>query len=496
MVAAVPRSLIDTAVSPADQAAQRVYYASIPPPAPAHNFLAFCGMLVLTIWVLLLIHRLRQTLILRTGLRLGQVANIHGLAPYIDVFRRMCRPHLNAVIRTRRANPPKQVSTFLPLVDLDLTSLEVITNAQEEGFSCRFEFHCRNPCLVQVVWDCSIEHVQHLLDKEETLSTSRGGVFTPQPHSHSLNHQVALTNGPSMSSHWASGNDVESGMHFYGQPQASGSHRQVATRISNSLQTLLPINLRNSRSTTQDNANSAEDPMAVTMNEVAASIELSTQRSTPPVNNNSAVSTLEMSRVVSTRNPPILLGPDFMSSSSVHAFSAGQQVFQPSQEDYFSNFQASLRRWRGQDPPTVSMGRCPLVICFVSQSSQGIKKQLYSFDILLSADEEPKDTPRIPPPLPTLTPRLSQQLCKVSPDNKSEDFLGEEIFLIKEIFGLDDSSSQECVVCLTDPKDITFLPCRHLCVCKDCSKHVDKCPVCRSPFENYVGFDRSKLNSC
>ena len=44
----------------------------------------------------------------------------------------------------------------------------------------------------------------------------------------------------------------------------------------------------------------------------------------------------------------------------------------------------------------------------------------------------------------------------------------------------------ECVVCLSEPKQVLFLPCRHLCVCKDCLVHVDRCPVCRTPFDEHV----------
>ncbi|CAN0535843.1 unnamed protein product, partial [Ectocarpus sp. 12 AP-2014] len=45
---------------------------------------------------------------------------------------------------------------------------------------------------------------------------------------------------------------------------------------------------------------------------------------------------------------------------------------------------------------------------------------------------------------------------------------------------------EECVICLTDPKNTLLLPCRHLCVCTECFRHVDKCPVCRSAFDNYI----------
>lgn len=45
---------------------------------------------------------------------------------------------------------------------------------------------------------------------------------------------------------------------------------------------------------------------------------------------------------------------------------------------------------------------------------------------------------------------------------------------------------EECVVCMTDPKEILLLPCRHLSVCKACFVFVDKCPVCRALFDEYV----------
>lgn len=49
-----------------------------------------------------------------------------------------------------------------------------------------------------------------------------------------------------------------------------------------------------------------------------------------------------------------------------------------------------------------------------------------------------------------------------------------------------EEATDECVICLTDPKNTVLLPCRHLCVCAACFRHVDKCPVCRSAFDNYV----------
>lgn len=45
--------------------------------------------------------------------------------------------------------------------------------------------------------------------------------------------------------------------------------------------------------------------------------------------------------------------------------------------------------------------------------------------------------------------------------------------------------SRECVVCMSEPRTTTVLPCRHLCVCAPCAElmrvQTNKCPICRAP---------------
>jgi len=51
--------------------------------------------------------------------------------------------------------------------------------------------------------------------------------------------------------------------------------------------------------------------------------------------------------------------------------------------------------------------------------------------------------------------------------------------------GLD--AGNECVICLSEPRDTTVLPCRHLCMCSGCANELrnqpqtNKCPICRTP---------------
>ena len=47
-----------------------------------------------------------------------------------------------------------------------------------------------------------------------------------------------------------------------------------------------------------------------------------------------------------------------------------------------------------------------------------------------------------------------------------------------------------CVVCLSEPKDTTVLPCRHMCMCSECARALrfqsNKCPICRNPVESLL----------
>ena len=44
----------------------------------------------------------------------------------------------------------------------------------------------------------------------------------------------------------------------------------------------------------------------------------------------------------------------------------------------------------------------------------------------------------------------------------------------------------DCVICMCEEKQVMLLPCRHFCVCPNCLVKIDKCPVCRAAFEEYV----------
>ncbi|XP_026428688.1 probable E3 ubiquitin-protein ligase LOG2 [Papaver somniferum] len=66
----------------------------------------------------------------------------------------------------------------------------------------------------------------------------------------------------------------------------------------------------------------------------------------------------------------------------------------------------------------------------------------------------------------------------------------------REIYGIGNSvdndldgydPGKECIICLSEPRDTTVLPCRHMCICSGCAKvlrfQTNRCPICRQPVD-------------
>nr|GMC50951.1 probable E3 ubiquitin-protein ligase LOG2 [Ipomoea batatas]GMD39051.1 probable E3 ubiquitin-protein ligase LOG2 [Ipomoea batatas] len=70
---------------------------------------------------------------------------------------------------------------------------------------------------------------------------------------------------------------------------------------------------------------------------------------------------------------------------------------------------------------------------------------------------------------------------------------------LQEIYGIGNSiegdvdgndPGKDCVICLSEPRDTTVLPCRHMCMCSGCAKllryQTNRCPICRQPVERLL----------
>ena len=60
---------------------------------------------------------------------------------------------------------------------------------------------------------------------------------------------------------------------------------------------------------------------------------------------------------------------------------------------------------------------------------------------------------------------------------------------IDQIF--EDESTTECVICMTEEKDVVFAPCGHYCCCNACATKLNsKCPICRGRISTIVKYDQ------
>lgn len=77
---------------------------------------------------------------------------------------------------------------------------------------------------------------------------------------------------------------------------------------------------------------------------------------------------------------------------------------------------------------------------------------------------------------------------------------------LQEIYGIENTdgsggidgndSGKECVICMSEQRDTTVLPCRHMCMCSKCAKVLrfqsNRCPICRTSVERLLEIKVSK----
>ncbi len=48
----------------------------------------------------------------------------------------------------------------------------------------------------------------------------------------------------------------------------------------------------------------------------------------------------------------------------------------------------------------------------------------------------------------------------------------------------------ECIICMSEPRNTTVLPCRHMCLCGECAEALRRngstCPICRTKVESLL----------
>ena len=63
------------------------------------------------------------------------------------------------------------------------------------------------------------------------------------------------------------------------------------------------------------------------------------------------------------------------------------------------------------------------------------------------------------------------------------DALTESLHIIK-VF--EDDTSDDCAICMTNEKCMIIVPCGHYYTCTECTKKINKCPICRCGFTKSI----------
>ncbi|KAJ2714244.1 hypothetical protein H4R19_001832 [Coemansia spiralis] len=88
--------------------------------------------------------------------------------------------------------------------------------------------------------------------------------------------------------------------------------------------------------------------------------------------------------------------------------------------------------------------------------------------------------------------------------------IGNMLYQQHEVFGLSEAldsrtsmakdDPSQCAICLSDDRDTVMLPCRHLCMCRECAntyrQQSNKCPICRTVVETILHINTDSDTEC
>ena len=85
---------------------------------------------------------------------------------------------------------------------------------------------------------------------------------------------------------------------------------------------------------------------------------------------------------------------------------------------------------------------------------------------------------------------LKQKLCSNNHTYDLFEIYGQEEQINEDILTKKENYNRECSVCMTNPKTIIVLPCRHLFICRQCTQitinDYSLCPICRTSIQAFV----------
>lgn len=194
----------------------------------------------------------------------------------------------------------------------------------------------------------------------------------------------------------------------------------------------------------------------------------------------------------------------------------GTLVFSPLKEEEGAHPKVSRSKGLNQTFRTDALHALDTSLYAADQLTYASPSKVFPLIVCLEAAGGAKSAVQSQTTFASISPADASGDRKVTP-LKQKIQVGQTSYELQEIYGIDGAASsggsgtaageadasdgggdnsRECVICMTEPRDTTVLPCRHMCMCSECAKMLrvqsEKCPICRTPIEQLLQIKISK----
>lgn len=466
---------------------------------------------LLMLWFFKASLRFYRAIRIREAILTDRLVAIEGLGSYLSYFDGATRPHVHAIVHTRQAKPPEPMKSIsVPYV---LYKSQIITSAGKDTFYLKFQFSSPTPIKVFVMTNFRYGSWQRFLGNQlaKHLSANslakavasgkidvaqflRSNIFTGSEKPNNTQRSNTSGNVTAISCSHLDQNDICDN-DVYTQDLTAGvssstvqifpkiaQYRDDAARQPDALKAWLselricalicPLSTDGLVSALQGGISTSPRPAGV----VSLAPARGANTETPHANLRVAerVPDGQSYELIDTNAHPIVdVNSSFESGEGAEVAQAVLFSCQASPEALDLLFPKAT-----SDTGDLETGYHPLVSAPVVRSADlsveaialDSSAQHYSLQEIYGLHARN--------PLQAIGDQSAESAKPPESANASKTALAMSVG--------GDWVREECVVCLMEQKCVALLPCRHLCVCTSCLIYVDKCPVCRAFFQEYV----------
>lgn len=478
-------------------------------PYQYYNLLMVFVSILTLLWSFKALKRFYLALRVRAAVLTDRIVHIRGLGSNLTIFEGATQTHFNAVVHTRQNLPPTQMKPLR--VQGVVNDLSIITLMKNKAYQLKINTTISQRCLVLVILDMNIRNFQRMLSRLERDLKFDG----PNRRRCSVSSFFNLFAGVTIKSLLASRSNTKLFPNF---DRSSVSGCEVLYQDVSAGETSVSFNVLSSivngiierHPSSKDKAMINTCVILVPIDSIGGMESIQNAPGSPlPHKSKSPTKSLTAAFIARNRY-------DELSSETIQ-WGSGTGV---NLEDSISTVDCKVDILNDQVNTDVVDNDSFVAASFifslpVKSFRDGLSTSTSHTTIMSSTELKLIDL--------NFCMYNSLEIFGLSQAHESKDS-SDAAAKSDMVSGADSVNTQlgstcsggsfipdDCVVCLTEHKSIVLLPCRfvmlpynsyivffisycnspifvhrHLCVCNACLIYIDKCPVCRSPFEEYV----------